>query len=96
LSQHYLECDAGFRRVTSCEEQFGYSGYISEAVRLVKLPSENPVSELANAGIPSYTAHITSSLPRLFLHVMPAAWLAIGLALSPPKAQTETLESKLV
>jgi hypothetical protein len=45
---------------------------------------------------PSYTAHITSSLPRLFLHVMPAAWLAIGLALSPPKAQSETLESKLV
>ncbi|MEY2555245.1 MAG: hypothetical protein QOF93_389, partial [Verrucomicrobiota bacterium] len=39
---------------------------------------------------PSYTAHITSSLPRLLLHVMPAAWLAIGLALSPPKAKTET------
>ena len=45
---------------------------------------------------PSYTAHITSSLPRLILHVMPAAWLAIGLALSSPKAQSETLESKLV
>jgi hypothetical protein len=44
---------------------------------------------------PSYTAHITSSLPRLLLHVMPAAWLAIGLALSPPGAQTKTLEPKL-
>lgn len=44
----------------------------------------------------SYTAHITSSLPRLFLHVILAAWLAIGLALSPPKAQSETLQSKLV
>lgn len=43
----------------------------------------------------SYTAHMTSSLPRLFLHVMPAAWLAIGLALSSPKTQSETLESKL-
>lgn len=31
-----------------------------------------------------------------FLHVMPAAWLAIGLASSPPKAQFETLEFKLV
>ena len=37
---------------------------------------------------PSYTAHVTSSFPRLLLHVMPAAWLAIGLALSPPKSQT--------
>jgi hypothetical protein len=44
---------------------------------------------------PSYTAHITSSLPRLLLHVMPAAWLALGLALSPPGAQTKTLEPKL-
>jgi hypothetical protein len=44
---------------------------------------------------PSYTAHITSSLPRLLLHVMPAAWLAIGLALSSPKPKTETLEPKL-
>lgn len=44
---------------------------------------------------PSYTTHITSSLPRLLLHVMPAAWLAIGLALSPPGAQTKTLEPKL-
>jgi hypothetical protein len=44
---------------------------------------------------PSYTAHMTSSLPRLFLQVMPAAWLAIGLALSPPRAQTETVEPKL-
>jgi hypothetical protein len=34
---------------------------------------------------PSYTAHMRSSLPRLLLHLMPAAWLAIGLALSPPK-----------
>src|SRR5438270_13467873 len=44
---------------------------------------------------PSYTAHITSSLPRLLLHIMPAAWLAIGLALSSPKTQTATLEPKL-
>lgn len=44
---------------------------------------------------PSYTAHMTSSLPRLFLQVMPAAWLAIGLALSPPRARTETGEPKL-
>jgi len=36
---------------------------------------------------PSYTAHITSSLPRLLLHVMPAAWLAIALALSPAKIE---------
>jgi len=34
---------------------------------------------------PSYTAHMRSSLPRLLLQVMPAAWLAIGLALSSPK-----------
>jgi hypothetical protein len=45
---------------------------------------------------PSYAAHLTSSLPRLFLHVMLAAWLAIGLALSPQKAQSETVESKFV
>jgi hypothetical protein len=44
---------------------------------------------------PSYTAHITSSLPRLLLHVMPTAWLAIGLALSPSKAETGKLESTL-
>lgn len=44
---------------------------------------------------PSYTAHITSSLPRLLLHVMPAAWLAVGLALSSPRTQTETPEPKL-
>ena len=44
---------------------------------------------------PSYTAHMTSSLPRLFLQVMPAAWLAIGLALAAPKAHSEALESKL-
>ncbi len=44
---------------------------------------------------PSYTAHITSSLPRLLLHIMPAAWLAIGLALSSLKTKTETLEPKL-
>jgi hypothetical protein len=40
---------------------------------------------------PSYTAHMTSSVPRLLLHVMPAAWLAIGLALSQLKPQPETL-----
>jgi hypothetical protein len=46
---------------------------------------------------PSYTAHMTSSLSRLLLHVMPAGWLAIGLALqlSAPKTQTGKLESKL-
>lgn len=40
---------------------------------------------------PSYTAHMTSSFPRLLLHVMPAGWLAIGLALSQPKRETQTL-----
>jgi hypothetical protein len=40
---------------------------------------------------PSYTAHVTSSFPRLLLHVMPAAWLAIGLALSSLKTQTGKL-----
>jgi len=43
---------------------------------------------------PSYTAHVTSSLPRLLLHVMRAAWLAIGLALSIAKTETAKLESK--
>jgi hypothetical protein len=37
---------------------------------------------------PSYTAHMTSSVPRLLLHVMPAGWLAIGLALGQPKRET--------
>ncbi len=40
---------------------------------------------------PSYTAHVTSSAPRLLLHVMPAGWLAIGLALRQSKAQIEPL-----
>ena len=40
---------------------------------------------------PSYTAHITSSLPRLLLQLMPAAWLAIGLALAQFKKKDETL-----
>jgi len=44
---------------------------------------------------PSYTAHMTSSVPRLLLHVMPAGWVAIGLALSSPGTQTEKVESKL-
>jgi hypothetical protein len=39
---------------------------------------------------PSYTAHVTSSLPRLLLHVMPASWLAIGLALAPARAKSKT------
>jgi hypothetical protein len=39
----------------------------------------------------SYSAHMTSSFPRLLLHVMPAGWLAIGLALSQIKRETETL-----
>ena len=40
---------------------------------------------------PSYSAHMTSSVPRLLLHVMPAGWLAIGLALGQTKRETETL-----
>ena len=40
---------------------------------------------------PSYTAHITSSFPRLLLHVMPVGWLAIGLALSQTKRETQAL-----
>jgi hypothetical protein len=37
---------------------------------------------------PSYTAHMTSSFPRLLLHVVPAAWLAIGLVLPLPKSDS--------
>jgi hypothetical protein len=40
---------------------------------------------------PSFTAHMTSSMPRLLLHVMPAGWLAIGLALAQPKGETRAL-----
>jgi len=40
---------------------------------------------------PSWTAHMTSSFPRLLLHVMPAAWLAIGLALSQAKREAQPL-----
>lgn len=40
---------------------------------------------------PSYTAHMTSSMPRLLLHVMPAGWMAIGLALAQPKGETRAL-----
>ena len=40
---------------------------------------------------PSYTAHMTSSVPRLLLHVMPAGWLAIGLALSQAKREDQAL-----
>jgi len=40
---------------------------------------------------PSYSAHMTSSVPRLLLHVMPAGWLAIGLALTQPKDQNRHL-----
>lgn len=40
---------------------------------------------------PNYPAHMTSSFPRLLLHVMPAGWLAIGLALSQTKRETQTL-----
>ncbi|HWY39752.1 MAG TPA: hypothetical protein VNX27_03050 [Chthoniobacterales bacterium] len=39
----------------------------------------------------SYSAHMTSSVPRLLLHVMPAGWLAIGLALSQSKRETQAL-----
>jgi len=40
---------------------------------------------------PSYAAHMTSSVPRLLLHVMPAGWLAIGLALSQTKREAQML-----
>ena len=40
---------------------------------------------------PSYSAHMTSSVPRLLLHVMPVGWLAIGLALGQTKRETEML-----
>ncbi len=40
---------------------------------------------------PSWTAHMTSSFPRLLLHVMPAAWLAIGLALTQAKREAQPL-----
>jgi len=46
------------------------------------------------SALPSYTAHVTSSLPRLLLHVTPPAWLAVGLALPIAKTETEKLESK--
>lgn len=39
---------------------------------------------------PSYTAHVTSSLPRLFLQLMLPGWLAIGLALAPSRSRLET------
>ena len=39
----------------------------------------------------SYTAHMTSSFPRLLLHVMPAAWLGIGLALSQSTRETHAV-----
>ena len=35
----------------------------------------------------SYMAHITSSLPRLLLQVVPVGWLAIGLAWASPKVE---------
>lgn len=40
---------------------------------------------------PSWTAHMTSSFPRLVLQLMPAAWLAIGLALSQAKREAQPL-----
>ncbi|HLW36198.1 MAG TPA: hypothetical protein VKS98_11115 [Chthoniobacterales bacterium] len=40
---------------------------------------------------PSWTAHMTSSFPRLLLHVMPPAWLAIGLALSQARREAQPL-----
>jgi hypothetical protein len=43
---------------------------------------------------PSYTAHVTSSLPRLLLQVVPAGWLAVGLALSPLKTETQAPHSE--
>jgi hypothetical protein len=41
----------------------------------------------------SYTAHVTSSLPRLLLHIMPIAWLAIGLAVALPSREEKKLGS---
>ncbi len=38
---------------------------------------------------PSYTAHVTASMPRLLLHIVPTAWLAIGLALSFRRVEPE-------
>jgi hypothetical protein len=44
---------------------------------------------------PSYTAHLTSSLPRLLLHVLPATWLAVGLALADSTIeQTDATEGR--
>jgi len=40
---------------------------------------------------PSYTAHITSSLPRLLLQVMPVSWMAIALAMAGSKQRKQTL-----
>lgn len=41
---------------------------------------------------PSYSAHMTSSMPRLLLHLMPAGWLAIGLALTQRKDESPRCE----
>jgi hypothetical protein len=40
---------------------------------------------------PSYTAHITSSLPRLLLQVMPVSWMGIALALAQSKRKEQAL-----
>ena len=40
---------------------------------------------------PSYSAHMTSSLPRLLLQVMPVSWLAIALAFGQFKKKEQAL-----
>ena len=42
----------------------------------------------------SYTAHITASLPRLLLHVVPVAWLTIGVALPFARRQQNVVSSE--
>jgi hypothetical protein len=44
---------------------------------------------------PSYTAHITSSFPRLLLQIVPVGWLAIGLALSSHPVKATKPESNI-
>ena len=45
---------------------------------------------------PSYSAHITSSLPRLLLHVVPITWLAVAAVLPFPSVQRKPVTSASV
>lgn len=38
---------------------------------------------------PSFTAHMTSSIPRLLFQIVPVAWLAVGIAVALPKNRVE-------